>query len=96
MEAGSRPGGALGKFSEFHDASPAEVLERVVRYYALPLHYSVVQKPTRDGRNRFVLMLGGNGLERATTRTELGDAGMLTDRLKHALLLLAQCGLNSR
>jgi len=78
---------------EFQEASPAAFLEHVVRYYVLLLHFTVVQERTRDGRNRFVLMLGDKGLERVVTKDGLGSAGMLQDRLKHALLLLEQCGL---
>ena len=78
---------------EFQESSPAEFLEHVVRYYVLLQHFTVVRERTRDGRNRFVLMLGDRGLERVATKDGLGGVGMLQDRLKHALLLLEQCGL---
>lgn len=38
-------------------------------------------------------MQGGNGLERVATHGGIGGVGRVADRLLHALLLLAKCGL---
>ncbi|NKA35765.1 hypothetical protein GO300_03824 [Ralstonia solanacearum] len=79
-------------FAQFRDASPAEFIGHVVKNYVVLQHFSVVRSRTFDGRNRFVLMLGDNGLERVANQG-LTIAGWLEDRLHHAMLLLAQCGL---
>ncbi|MDO3523967.1 hypothetical protein [Ralstonia pseudosolanacearum] len=79
-------------FAQFREASPAEFIGHIVKHYVLLQHFSVVRSRTYDGRNRFVLMLGDNGLERVANQG-LTVAGWLEDRLHHALLLLAQCGL---
>lgn len=79
-------------FAQFQDASPAAFMAHIVQHYVLLQHFSVVRSRTFDGRNRFVLMLGDNGLERVANQG-MTAASWLEDRLHHALLLLAQCGL---
>lgn len=79
--------------AQYRDNTPASFLAHMVRYYVILLHFSVVQERTYDGRNRFFFMLGDNGLERVTSKGDVGGVGLMQDRLYHAMLLLAQCGL---
>lgn len=80
---------------EFLDSPPEQFMAHVVRHYILLQHFRVVQERSRDGGNRFRLLNGDNGLERMSPRGELGSVRTLPDRLRHAILLLAQCGLLS-
>jgi hypothetical protein len=78
------------------DATPVQFLAHVVRHYVLLQHFRVVQERSGDGGNRFRLLNGDNGLERMSSRGKLADVSFLADRLRHAVLLLAQCGLLSQ
>ncbi|BBA40937.1 MULTISPECIES: hypothetical protein [Burkholderia] len=80
----------------YENSRPAEFIAHVVQFYVVLLHFSVVQERTYDGRNRFLFMQGDNGLERVASRGGIGGVGLMADRLFHALLLLAQCGLVKR
>ncbi|MFM0002044.1 hypothetical protein PQR57_13530 [Paraburkholderia dipogonis] len=80
---------------EYMDLPPEQFMAHVVRHYILLQHFRVVQERSRDGGNRFRLLNGDNGLERMSPRGELGGVRLLPDRLRHAVLLLSQCGLLS-
>lgn len=73
------------------NSTPAEFMAHIVQFYVLLLHFSVVQERSGDGRNRFRLLKGDWGLERAGQLVALSGARILEDRLEHAVLLLAQC-----
>lgn len=78
---------------QYRSEAPSAFLAHMVRYYVILLHFSVVQDRTYDGRNRFFFILGDNGLERVASKGDVGAVGLMQDRLYHAMLLLAQCGL---
>lgn len=82
--------------AKYRDEAPATFLAHIVQFYVILLHFAVVQERTNDGRNRFFFILGDNGLERVTTKGEVGGVGLMQDRLYHAMLLLTQCGLVQR
>ena len=75
------------------DASPAQFLAHIVHFHVLLQHFSVVQSRSADGRNRFRMFRGENGLERASQKVELSGVSILEDRLRTAVLLLVQCKL---
>ncbi|MFM0079381.1 hypothetical protein P0D72_10925 [Paraburkholderia sediminicola] len=81
----------------FEDARPAAFLAHMVQFYVVLLHFTVARDRTiqsGDGRNRFIFTIGENGLERVTTKGALHgvDLGLARNRLRQALVLLAQCG----
>lgn len=88
----------LGKLTDvmlehIHD-SPAAFMAHIVQHYVLLQHFSVVQeRAARDGRSRYVLLKGDLGLERTGNGKDFVGIDLLADRLWHALLLAAQCGL---
>ncbi len=88
----------LGNLAEvmqahLHD-SPAAFMAHIVQHYVLLQHFGIVQeRAVRDGRSRYVLFKGDQGLERTGKGESFIGIDLLTDRLLHALLLLAQCGL---
>ena len=76
-----------------HD-SPAAFMAHVVQHYVLLQHFRIVQeRAARDGRSRYVLLKGDLGLERTGNGDSFVGIDLLMDRLRHALLLAAQCGL---
>ena len=76
-----------------HD-SPAAFMAHVVQHYVLLQHFRIVQeRATRDGRSRYVLLKSDLGLERTGNGEGFVGINLLVDRLRHALLLVAQCGL---
>lgn len=89
------PARLVALVDEYLDSAPEQFIAHVVRHYILLQHFRVVQERSRDGGNRFRLLNGDNGLERMSPRGELGGVRLLPDRLRHAILLLAQCGLLS-
>lgn len=82
--------------AKYRYEAPAAFLAHIVQFYVILLHFAVVQERTNDGRNRFFFVLGDNGLERVTTKGDVGGVGLMQDRLYHAMLLLTQCGLVQR
>jgi hypothetical protein len=57
-------------------------------------HFGIVQeRAARDGRSRYVLLKGDLGLERTGNGEDFVGIDLLVDRLRHALLLAAQCDL---
>lgn len=74
--------------------SPAKFMMHTVQHYVLLQHFAIVQeRAAQDGRSRYFLLKGDPGLERTGKGENLVDIDLLTDRLRHALLLAAQCGL---
>lgn len=88
----------LGKLADvmlahMHD-SPAAFMAHIVQHYVLLQHFGIVQeRAARDGRSRYVLLKGDLGLERTGNGEDFVGIDLLTDRLRHALLLAAQCDL---
>lgn len=88
----------LGKLADvmlahLHD-SPAAFMAHIVQHYVLLQHFSVVQeRAARDGRSRYLLLKGDQGLERTRNGEAFVGIDLLEDRLQHALLLAAQCDL---
>ncbi|MFM0061473.1 hypothetical protein PQR64_38360 [Paraburkholderia phytofirmans] len=88
----------LGKLSEvmlahMHD-SPAVFMAHIVQHYVLLQHFGIVQeRAARDGRSRYVLLKGDQGLERTGSGEGFVGIDLLADRLLHALRLAAQCNL---
>lgn len=82
-----------GLLMQFSDAPPSEFIAHVVQFYVILLHFAVVRERTYDGRNRFFFIQGDNGLERVASKGGVGSVTIMQDRLFHAMLLLAQCGL---
>ncbi|MCS6507273.1 hypothetical protein NX907_16850 [Burkholderia thailandensis] len=88
----------LGKLTDvmlahMHD-SPAVFMTHIVQHYVLLQHFGVVQeRAARDGRSRYVLLKGDQGLERMGNGEDFVGFDLLADRLRHALLLAAQCNL---
>lgn len=88
----------LGKLADvmlahMHD-SPAEFMAHIVQHYVLLQHFGIVQeRAARDGRSRYVLLKGDLGLERTGSGEVFIGIDLLEDRLRHALLLAAQCDL---
>lgn len=78
---------------EFANRSPAELMTHVIHHYVVSQHFKVIRRRTRDFQNRFRFMPGDNGLERSLHAKDLYVPFELQDLLKHALYLLAQCGL---
>jgi hypothetical protein len=79
--------------AHMHD-SPAAFMAHVVQHYVLLQHFGIVQeRAARDGRSRYVLLKGDLGLERTGNGEEFVSIDLLEDRLRHALLLAAQCDL---
>jgi hypothetical protein len=88
----------LGKLADVMSAhmydSPAVFMAHVVQHYVLLQHFGIVQeRAARDGRSRYVLLKGDQGLERTGNGESFVGIDLLTDRLRHALLLAAQCDL---
>lgn len=75
------------------DSSPAQFMAHIVQFYVLLQHFAVVQDRSGDGRNRFRVLKGERGLERASHQVELSGVSVLQDRLQNAVLLLVQCKL---
>jgi hypothetical protein len=87
----------LTKLVDDHlDATPEQFLAHVVRHHVLLQHFRVVQERSHDGGNRFRLLNGDHGLERMSSRGNFARVSFLADRLRNAILLLAQCGLLSQ
>lgn len=88
----------LGKLADImmahmHD-SPAAFMAHIVQHYVLLQHFGIVQeRAARDGRSRYVLLKGDQGLERTGSGENFVGIDLLMDRLQHALLLAAQCNL---
>lgn len=88
----------LGKLADvmlahMHD-SPAVFMAHIVQHYVLLQHFGIVQeRAARDGRSRYVLLKGDQGLERTGNGESFVGIDLLADRLRHALLLAAQCNL---
>jgi len=88
----------LGKLANvmlahMHD-SPAVFMAHIVQHYILLQHFGIVQeRAARDGRSRYVLLKGDLGLERTGSGEDFVGIDLLMDRLRHALLFAAQCGL---
>lgn len=82
--------------AKYRDERPAAFVAHIVQFYVILLHFAVVQERSNDGRNRFLFTLGDNGLERVTTKSNIGEVGLMPDRLYHSMLLLTQCGLVQR
>ncbi|MCO4861244.1 hypothetical protein MKD38_06145 [Cupriavidus sp. WGlv3] len=88
----------LGKLTDvmlvhMHD-SPAAFMAHIIQHYVLLQHFGIVQeRAARDGRSRYVLLKGDHGLERTGDGEDFVGIDLLMDRLRHALLLAAQCGL---
>lgn len=82
-----------GLLMRFSDVPPSAFIAHVVQFYVIFLHFAVVQERTYDGRNRFFFIQGDNGLERVASKGGVGNVTIMQDRLFHAMLLLAQCGL---
>jgi hypothetical protein len=88
----------LGKLADVmlahvHD-SPAAFMAHIVQHYVLLQHFGIVQeRAARDGRSRYVLHKGDLGLERTGNGEDFVGIDLLVDRLRHALLLAAQCDL---
>ncbi len=68
-------------------------MAHIVQFYVLLQHFAVVQDRSGDGRNRFRVLKGERGLERASHQVALSGVSVLQDRLHNAVLLLAQCKL---
>lgn len=88
----------LGKLADVMSAhmndSPAVFMAHVVQHYVLLQHFGIVQeRAARDGRSRYVLVKGDRGLERMGNGEGFVGIDLLRDRLRHALLLAAQCDL---
>ena len=76
-----------------HD-SPAAFIAHIVQHFVLLQHFGIVQeRAARDGRSRYVLLKGDLGLERSGNGEDFVGIALMVDRLRHALLLAAQCGL---
>lgn len=74
--------------------SPAAFIAHIVQHYVLLQHFRIVQeRSVRDGRSRYVLLKGDLGLERTGNGESFVGIELMVDRLRHALLLAAQCGL---
>jgi hypothetical protein len=88
----------LGKLADvmlahMHD-SPAAFMAHIIQHYVLLQHFGIVQeRAARDGRSRYVLLKGDLGLERTGNGEDFVGIDLLADRLRHALLLAAQCDL---
>lgn len=88
----------LGKLTDvmleyMHD-SPSSFMAHIVQHYVLLQHFSIVQeRAARDGRSRYVLLKGDIGLERTGNGESFVGIDLMQDRLRNALLLVAQCGL---
>lgn len=82
---------------EYMDQPPEAFLERIIREHVLLQHFYTVQSRTahaNDEKNRYRFAFGDNGLENVESDSGLfGEVGILTDRLRSALTLLAQCEL---
>lgn len=80
----------------YEDARPAAFLAHFIQFYVVLLHFTVARDRTiqsGDGRNRFIFTIGENGLERITAKGAIHgvDLGLARNRLRQALILLAQC-----
>lgn len=81
--------------SDFEGARPAEFLAHIVQFYVVLLHFSVARQRTlqsSDSRNRFIFTVGEDGLERVRSDFPGVGLGAARNRLRQALVILAQCG----
>lgn len=83
----------LLKVEQHLNASPAEFVAHVLQYHVLSLHFGVVRERSKDGRNRFRILNGDYGLERAIPSKSLPEVSVLEDRLRQVFALLAQCDM---
>lgn len=78
----------------FENQRPAEFLAHVVQHFVVLLHLRVAhERSLRDGKSRYRLATGDEGLMREYYAAELTSVGELQDLLHHALFLLNQCNL---
>lgn len=85
-----------GVLSDFEDDRPAAFFAHIVQFYVVLLHFNVVRERTvrRDANNRFIFAIGEDGLEQVTAKGVFPGVGLgaARNRLRQALVILAQCG----
>ncbi|WMY07290.1 hypothetical protein [Paraburkholderia phenoliruptrix] len=85
-----------GVLSDFEDDRPAAFFAHIIQFYVVLLHFNVVRERTarRDANNRFIFTIGEDGLEQVTTKGVFPGVGLgaARNRLRQALVILAQCG----
>lgn len=81
--------------SDFEDDRPSAFLAHIVQFYVVLLHFTVARQRTLqagDAHNRFIFTIGEDGLERVRSEFPGVGLGAPRNRLKQALVILAQCG----
>lgn len=81
---------------QYQDKSPAAFMSQFIQHHIILSHFQVARDRSEDGNNRFRILNGDNGLERALDAKGLYEVGELQDLLRNALLLATQCDLASR
>ncbi|MCS3390365.1 hypothetical protein [Burkholderia thailandensis] len=84
-----------GVLSDFEDDRPAAFVAHIIQFYVVLLHFNVVRERTRrDANNRFIFTIGEDGLEQVTAKNVFPGVGLgaSRNRLRQALVILAQCG----
>jgi hypothetical protein len=85
-----------GILADFEDDQPSAFFAHIIQFYVVLLHFNVVRERTarRDANNRFIFAIGEDGLEQVTTKGVFPGVGLgaARNRLRQALVILAQCG----
>lgn len=90
---------SLQRLAEFvnrcRDGSVEDFLSSVIKDWVILRHFTVVasRSAAMDGKNRFRIVIGDQGLERFVKSAKYFHPDIAQDKLHHALLLCQQCGL---
>ena len=81
--------------TEFSKQPAGKWIAHLLRHWVINRHFEVVtiRSQNADGKNRFRFLIGDSGLQRFDMSLRPSLVGLAQDRLRHALLLLAQGGL---
>jgi hypothetical protein len=81
--------------AEFSSQPAGKWIAHLLHHWVINRHFEVVtiRSQNADGKNRFRFLIGDSGLQRFDMSLRPSTVGLAQDRLRHALLLLAQGGL---